>query len=220
MMEDLHARHEDVAADASRAAAAYLSVALAATQRHVQRRAAAALRASLPPLPPLPTPVGPAPATAPGRAAGVARHAAQDLAARDVTARNPAAQDLAGRYAGVARRALPELALLADPGWPQLAAELHRHAAAGTDPGRLLQQTAAQRELDSARHPAQVLTRRLQPGNAAQVARRSHPPLAAGGALPGARTRAPSAGQAGSATPHAAQPAAMGPRAALRGRGR
>jgi hypothetical protein len=61
------------------------------------------------------------------------------------------------------RRALPDLAeqILAEPGWPALAATLAATKTAGHDPAVLLTRAARHRELDSATRLSEVLTWRL-----------------------------------------------------------
>ncbi|GAB3121003.1 relaxase/mobilization nuclease domain-containing protein [Streptomyces calidiresistens] len=100
------------------------------------------------------------------------------------------------RQAAVLRRALPEVAerILAEPGWPALAATLTDLETTPHDPATLLTDAAGQRELASAHSLSDVLTWRLRhtadlpadtpthhpprrPGNASdqRAARRSHP---------------------------------------------
>ena len=69
------------------------------------------------------------------------------------------------RYASVVRDVLEgELAaaVLHDDAWPVLATALQQAQQAGVDPSQLLRDVAAQRELASAKHPAQVLNVRLE----------------------------------------------------------
>ncbi|MFJ4615565.1 relaxase/mobilization nuclease domain-containing protein [Streptomyces griseus] len=67
------------------------------------------------------------------------------------------------QHAAVARQALPDLAerILAEPGWPALAATLVATKKAGHDPAALLTQAARHRELDTATSYSEVLTWRL-----------------------------------------------------------
>ncbi|MGW1281634.1 mobilization protein [Streptomyces tsukubensis] len=67
-------------------------------------------------------------------------------------------------HAAVLRHALPELAerILAEPGWPALAATLTETQTAGHNPTALLTQAATQRELDTAEHLSDVLIWRLR----------------------------------------------------------
>ncbi|MEY2241488.1 mobilization protein [Streptomyces sp. BF23-18] len=67
------------------------------------------------------------------------------------------------RQRAVVRRALPDLAeqILAEPGWPALAATLAATKAAGHDPAVLLTRAARHRELDTATRLSEVLTWRL-----------------------------------------------------------
>ncbi|WP_433892623.1 mobilization protein [Streptomyces sp. CA-111067] len=68
------------------------------------------------------------------------------------------------RQAAAVREALPQLAeqILAEPGWYALAATLADTEVAGRDPGRLLAQAAARRELGSAESISDVLVWRLR----------------------------------------------------------
>ena len=61
------------------------------------------------------------------------------------------------------RAAIPDHAdrILADPAWPALTTTLARAETAGHNPRRLLAEVAAQRELDTAEHPAEVLNWRI-----------------------------------------------------------
>ncbi|MFF8262033.1 hypothetical protein [Streptomyces virginiae] len=67
------------------------------------------------------------------------------------------------QQADTVRRALPEQAdqILAEPGWPALAATLAQAGAAGHNPVALLTEATAQRELDTATSVSEVLTWRL-----------------------------------------------------------
>ncbi|CAL9512853.1 mobilization protein [Streptomyces sp. NRRL F-5630] len=68
------------------------------------------------------------------------------------------------RHTTAVRKALPELAdrILAEPGWPALAATLHEAQTAGHNPTTLLTQAAARRELDTAERMSDVLVWRLR----------------------------------------------------------
>ncbi|MFE4634995.1 relaxase/mobilization nuclease domain-containing protein [Streptomyces sp. NPDC056773] len=68
------------------------------------------------------------------------------------------------RQAAVLRQALPEIAerVLAEPGWPALAATLADTWAAGHNPDRLLAEATRHRELDSATSVSDVLVWRLR----------------------------------------------------------
>lgn len=67
------------------------------------------------------------------------------------------------QQAATVRRALPEQAeqILAEPGWPALAATLTQAGAAGHNPAALLTEATATRELDTATSVSEVLTWRL-----------------------------------------------------------
>ncbi|WP_327305900.1 mobilization protein [Streptomyces sp. NBC_01298] len=88
------------------------------------------------------------------------------------------------RQAVLVSQALPDLAeqILAEPGWPALAATLTNTTAAGHDPAALLTQAARHRELDTAGSLSEVLVWRLHriadlnPQPATGAARRSAPP--------------------------------------------
>lgn len=64
--------------------------------------------------------------------------------------------------------------ITADPAWAALTTTLAHAETAGHNPRRLLAEVGAQRELDSAEHPAEVLNWRItaQPNRRAQAARR------------------------------------------------
>lgn len=68
------------------------------------------------------------------------------------------------RQAVVLRQALPEIAeqVLAEPGWPALAATLADAQAAGHNPTHLLAEATRHRELDSATSVSDVLVWRLR----------------------------------------------------------
>ncbi|MFG2996617.1 relaxase/mobilization nuclease domain-containing protein [Streptomyces sp. NPDC048340] len=68
------------------------------------------------------------------------------------------------QHAAIVRDALPGLAerLMAEPGWPALAATLAEAEAAGHQPGPLLTAAAARRELDTAESVSDVLVWRLR----------------------------------------------------------
>ncbi|WP_055628961.1 relaxase/mobilization nuclease domain-containing protein [Streptomyces hirsutus] len=67
-------------------------------------------------------------------------------------------------YSAVVRQALPDLAeqILAEPGWPALAATLTETQTVGHDPTALLTKAAAQREMDTAERISDVLVWRLR----------------------------------------------------------
>ncbi|MFE0701915.1 relaxase/mobilization nuclease domain-containing protein [Streptomyces sp. NPDC058872] len=67
------------------------------------------------------------------------------------------------QQAATVRRALPEQAeqILAEPGWPVLAATLAQAGAAGHNPAALLTEATTRRELDTATSVSEVLTWRL-----------------------------------------------------------
>lgn len=73
------------------------------------------------------------------------------------------AESLRRRQEFTLRRALPELAeqVLAEPGWPALAATLDQAEAAGHKPAALLTKATARRETDTATSVSEVLTWRL-----------------------------------------------------------
>ncbi|MEU3748125.1 MULTISPECIES: relaxase/mobilization nuclease domain-containing protein [Streptomyces] len=73
------------------------------------------------------------------------------------------AESLRRRQEFALRRALPDLAeqILAEPGWPALAATLDRAEAAGHNPAALLTEATARRETASATSVSEVLTWRL-----------------------------------------------------------
>ncbi|MFD9278510.1 relaxase/mobilization nuclease domain-containing protein [Streptomyces mirabilis] len=105
--------------------------------------------------------------------AGYQEAAAPVLA--DLTRRAPRAATIS-RFEQDLRAALPDHAdrILADPAWPALTTTLARAETAGHNPRRLLAEVAAQRELDTAGQPAEVLNWRItvQPNRRAQAARR------------------------------------------------
>lgn len=82
----------------------------------------------------------------------------------------------ASRFERDVRAALPDHAhrILADPTWTALTTTLAQAETAGHNPRRLLIEMSAQRELDSAERPAEVLTWRIaaQPNRRTQAARR------------------------------------------------
>ncbi|MCX5123548.1 MULTISPECIES: relaxase/mobilization nuclease domain-containing protein [unclassified Streptomyces] len=107
--------------------------------------------------------------------AEAARQAAEHLrAAYQAAAAQPIAvlrqrgrvlpQPLQQRHAAVLRQVVPDLAeqVLAEPGWPALAATLADAHAAGHDPATLLTEATRHRELDSATSISDVLTWRLR----------------------------------------------------------
>ncbi|MFG2377466.1 relaxase/mobilization nuclease domain-containing protein [Streptomyces sp. NPDC048504] len=93
----------------------------------------------------------------------------------DLTRRAPRATTIS-RFEQDLRAALPDHAdrVLADPAWPTLSTSLARAETAGHNPRHLLAEVAAQRELDTAEHPAEVLNWRItvQPNSRARAARR------------------------------------------------
>ncbi|MFJ9355698.1 relaxase/mobilization nuclease domain-containing protein [Streptomyces mirabilis] len=93
----------------------------------------------------------------------------------DLTRRAPRGATVR-RFEQDLRAALPDHAdrILADPAWPALTTTLARAETAGHNPRRLLAEVAAQRELDTAEQPAEVLSWRInvQPNKRAQAARR------------------------------------------------
>ncbi|MBK3585189.1 mobilization protein [Streptomyces sp. MBT57] len=72
-------------------------------------------------------------------------------------------ETLRRRHENTLRRALPELAeqILAEPGWPALAATLARAEAVGHKPTALLTEATARRQTDTATSLSEVLTWRL-----------------------------------------------------------
>ncbi|MET9885205.1 hypothetical protein ABZZ20_19145 [Streptomyces sp. NPDC006430] len=68
------------------------------------------------------------------------------------------------RHTATLRRTLPDLAdqILAEPGWPALAATLADAATARRDPAALLAEAAVQRELATATSVSEVLVWRLR----------------------------------------------------------
>lgn len=105
--------------------------------------------------------------------AEAARQAAEHLrAAYEIAAAHPMSVlhqrgrslSLQRRQAAVLRQALPEIAeqVLAEPGWPALAATLADTRAAGHNPDHLLAEATRHRELDSATSVSDVLVWRLR----------------------------------------------------------
>jgi len=92
--------------------------------------------------------------------AGYQQAAAPVLA--DLARRAPRAA-IASRYEQDVRAALPDHAdrILADPTWTAMTTTLAHAETAGHNPRRLLAEAGAQRELDSAEHPAEVLAWRI-----------------------------------------------------------
>lgn len=101
------------------------------------------------------------------------QHTAGPALAR-LTERAPA-PDQARRLAATVQAAVPQHAqrILADPAWPALATALAQAESAGTPPRRALTDLAQQRELDTADHPAEVLTWRLRNATADQINQRT-----------------------------------------------
>ncbi|MET7737971.1 mobilization protein [Streptomyces sp. NPDC005402] len=93
----------------------------------------------------------------------------------DLTRRAPRASTVR-RFEQDLRAALPDHAdrILADPAWPALTTTLARSETTGHNTRRLLAEVAAQRELDTAEQPAEVLNWRIavQPNKRAQAARK------------------------------------------------
>ncbi|MFG2971880.1 relaxase/mobilization nuclease domain-containing protein [Streptomyces sp. NPDC048331] len=96
----------------------------------------------------------------------------------DLTRRAPRAAT-ARRFEQDVRATLPDHAdrILADPAWTALTTTLAHAETAGHNARRLLTEVGAQRELDSAEHPAEVLNWRItaQPNRRAQAARKQSP---------------------------------------------
>ncbi|MFG2601458.1 relaxase/mobilization nuclease domain-containing protein [Streptomyces sp. NPDC048462] len=92
----------------------------------------------------------------------------------DLNRRAPRAAT-ARRFEQDVRAALPDYAdrILADPTWTALTTTLAKAETAGHNPRRLLAEVGAQRELDSAEHPAEILNWRIttQPNRRTQAAR-------------------------------------------------
>ncbi|GGP96210.1 mobilization protein [Streptomyces virginiae] len=107
-------------------------------------------------------------AAAAQQAAEHLRAAYQRAAAQPIDALRQRGQQLAlhvqRRQAGFVRRAVPELAeqILAEPGWPALAATLTDAQKAGHDPVALLAEATHRRELDTATSISDVLVWRLR----------------------------------------------------------
>nr|WSX78110.1 relaxase/mobilization nuclease domain-containing protein [Streptomyces sp. NBC_00899] len=103
----------------------------------------------------------------------------------DLTRRTPR-PETAQRFEATVRQAIPDHAdrILADPAWPALATALAQAETTGHQLPTLLRQVAADRELDSAHAPAEVIAWRLMtaPNRRAEAARaRTHlPPAPAG----------------------------------------
>lgn len=100
---------------------------------------------------------------------------AADPVLADLARRAPRATTIR-RFEQDLRLALPDHAdrILADPAWPALTTTLARAEAAGHNPRQLLAEVGAERELDTAERPAEVLNWRItaQPNRRAQAARR------------------------------------------------
>jgi len=193
-MDELHTQHEDVTGDATRHASSYLTAALAAAQKAADWRTARTNRRA-----------DTLAATADQDGTGQDTLAAANLMTPDVVAHHPGLptgpQDPPQvRYAPLVVAALPDQisqAVLDDPAWPELAAALAQAHQAGTDPGQLLLAVAGERELGSAKSPAQVLNHRLTqrtPTPGAPAATGSRTPTAAdvvASSFPTALTDAP-----------------------------
>lgn len=95
---------------------------------------------------------------------------------RGVHTRRAPRPQTAERFDALLRQTIPDQAdrILADPAWPALTTTLARAETAGTEVRRLLPEAAAERELDSAESPAQVLIWRVTaaPNRRQQAARR------------------------------------------------
>ncbi len=178
-MDELHTQHEDVTGDATRHASSYLTAALAAAQKAADWRTARTNRRT-----------DTLAATADQDGTGQDTLAAANLMTPDVVAHHPGLptgpQDPPQvRYAPLVVAALPDQisqAVLDDRAWPELAAALAQAQQAGTDPGQLLLAVAGERELGSAKSPAQVLSHRLTqrtPTPGAPAATGSRTPTAA-----------------------------------------
>ncbi|QID40251.1 mobilization protein [Streptomyces albus] len=87
----------------------------------------------------------------------IAQPALADLARRAPRRHNT------DRYAAAVRQAVPDQAerILTDPAWPALTTALAQAESAGYRPGQILTQAAGERELDTARSAAEVLTWRI-----------------------------------------------------------
>ncbi len=179
-MDELHTQHEDVTGDAARHASSYLTAALAAAQKAADWRTARTTRRT-------DTDTLAATADQDGtgrRAVDTAKPTTGDtrsggpvpdalapanLMTPDAVAHHPGLsmdpQDPPQvRYAPLVTAGLPEQtsrAVLDDPAWPELAEALAQAHQAGADPGQLLLAVAGERELGSAKSPAQVLNHRL-----------------------------------------------------------
>jgi hypothetical protein len=190
-MDELHTQHEDVTGDATRHASSYLTAALAAAQKATDWRTARTNRRT-----------DTLAATADRDGTGQDALTRANLLTPDVVAHHPGLptgpQDPPQvRYAPLVLAALPEQisqAVLDDPAWPELAAALAQAHQAGTEPGQLLLAVAGERELGSAKNPAQVLNHRLAHRTATPAATGSRTPTAAdvvASSFPTALTDAP-----------------------------
>jgi len=162
-MDELHTQHEDVTGDATRHASSYLTAALAAAQKAADWRTARTNRRT-------DTLADTADRDGTGQdGTSQDTRAPANLMTPDVVAHHPVVstgpQDPPQvRYGPLVVAALPDpisQAVLDDPAWPELAAALAQAQQAGTEPGQLLLAVAAERELGSAKNPAQVLNHRL-----------------------------------------------------------
>jgi len=182
-MDELHTQHEDVTGDATRNASSYLTAALAAAQKAADWRTARPGRRA---------PDTATPTTGDTRSGSPVPHALApaNLMTPDAVAHPPGLsmdplEPPQVRYAPLVTAGLPEQtsrAVLDDPAWPELAEALAQAHQAGTDPGQLLLAVAGERELGSAKSPAQVLNHRL--------AQRTPTPGAPGGMGPRTPTAA------------------------------
>jgi hypothetical protein len=128
------------------------------------------------------------------------RHAAAPVLA-DLARRTPHPHTTR-RLETTVRRAIPDHAdrILTDPTWPALATTLAQAETAGHHLPHLLQQVAAERELDTAHSPAEVLTWRLTTTlSGRRAAAPSHATTMDAHSLPSQATASQSTGQAGPA---------------------
>ncbi|MFF7155338.1 relaxase/mobilization nuclease domain-containing protein [Streptomyces sp. NPDC008139] len=126
--------------------------------------------------------------------AGYQQAAAPVLA--DLTRRAPRPQT-AQRFKTTVRQAIPDHAdrILTDPAWPALATTLAQAETAGHHLPTLLREAAAERELDTAHSPAEVLTWRITttPNRRAQAAQARSATAGASPGSPGASPPLPTA---------------------------
>ncbi|MFF1916722.1 relaxase/mobilization nuclease domain-containing protein [Streptomyces sp. NPDC058239] len=121
------------------------------------------------------------------------QQAAQPVLA-DLARRAPRAATIS-RFEQDLRAALPDHAdrVLADPAWPALTTTLARAETAGHNPRHLLAEVAAQRELDTADRPAEVINWRItvQPNRRRQAALRRGKAGTVASATPSPRADSP-----------------------------